>query len=114
VALKNRIAAVSTASYLGFLVGPPAIGVTADHLTLRGGLAIVAGLGALIALLAPAVGPAGRSERAASAPDREAVSGVSRLTSPDDRAEGQAVDDVSQDHDDGATRPVAIGRRHQT
>jgi len=50
------IAAVTTASYLGFLAGPPAIGVTADHLTLRGALGIVAGLGALIALLAPAVG----------------------------------------------------------
>ncbi|HWE63554.1 MAG TPA: MFS transporter [Chloroflexota bacterium] len=52
------IAAVSTASFVGFLVGPPVIGVTADHVTLRGGLAIVAGLGILIAILAPAVGRA--------------------------------------------------------
>ena len=59
----TAIAAVSTTGYLGYLVGPPAIGVTADHLTLRGGLGIAAALGVLIALLAPAV----RSANAASA-----------------------------------------------
>jgi len=56
LAAGPAIAAVSTASFVGFLIGPPAIGITADHLTLRGGLAIVAGLGVLMAVLAPAVG----------------------------------------------------------
>lgn len=60
------IAAASTASFLGFLAGPPAIGVTADHVTLRGGLGIVVGLGILIALLAPAVGRAARPVAAQS------------------------------------------------
>jgi hypothetical protein len=52
------IAAVGTAIYLGILLGPPLIGVTADHLTLRGALGLVALLGVAIALLAPAVAPA--------------------------------------------------------
>jgi MFS family permease len=56
LAAGPAIAAVSSASFLGFLVGPPAIGLTADHLSLRGGLGLVAALGVLIALLAPAVG----------------------------------------------------------
>ena len=58
LAAGPAIAAVSTTSFVGFLVGPPTIGVTADHLTLRGGLGLVVGLGVLIALLAPAVGRA--------------------------------------------------------
>lgn len=66
------IAAVSTTGYLGFLVGPPAIGVTADHLTLRGGLAIVAALGVLVALLAPCLGVAGH-EKSASEPDAVSI-----------------------------------------
>jgi len=70
LAAGPAIAAVSTASFFGFLVGPPVIGVTADHVTLRGGLALVAVMGVLIAVLAPAVG---RAERTASAADRDAV-----------------------------------------
>jgi MFS family permease len=66
------IAAVSSASFVGFLVGPPAIGVTANHLTLRGGLGLVVGLGVLIALLAPAVGRA-TSAPAALEPRRAAI-----------------------------------------
>lgn len=55
---RPALAALSTASFAGFLVGPPAIGLTADHITLRGGLGIVVGLSVLIALLAPVVKPA--------------------------------------------------------
>ena len=51
------IAAISTASYLGFLAGPPAIGFTADHITLRGALLIVVAFGIIIAALAGAVNP---------------------------------------------------------
>ena len=58
MATGPALAAVSTASFAGFLVGPPATGLTADHITLRGGLGIVVGLGVLIALLAPVVKPA--------------------------------------------------------
>lgn len=62
LAAGPAIAAVSTASFLGFLVGPPVIGVTANHVTLRGGLGLVAALGVLIAVLAGAVGPSRASD----------------------------------------------------
>ncbi len=61
----TAIAAVGTAIYLGYLLGPPLIGVTADHITLRGGLGIVAGLGVVIVLLAPAVAHGAAAEAAA-------------------------------------------------
>jgi len=51
----SSIAAVTSTGYLGYLVGPPAIGLTADHLGLRGALGIAAGLGVIMAVLAPAV-----------------------------------------------------------
>jgi hypothetical protein len=44
------IAAVSTAGYCGFLLGPPVIGVIADHFTLGASLAVVAFDLAIIAL----------------------------------------------------------------
>ena len=44
------IAAVSTAGYSGFLLGPPVIGVVAEHYTLGAGLAVVAFALAIIAL----------------------------------------------------------------
>jgi predicted MFS family arabinose efflux permease len=46
------IAAVSMFGYSGFLVGPPVIGLVAEALTLRVGLAIVVATSAVIALLA--------------------------------------------------------------
>lgn len=58
MAAEPALAAVSTASFTGFLVGPPATDLTADHITWRGGLGIVVGLGVLIALRAPVVKPA--------------------------------------------------------
>jgi len=56
----SAIAAVSTAGYLGFLVGPPAIGFLAELLGLGGALYLVALLSATIALLSRAAGSAGK------------------------------------------------------
>lgn len=57
----SAIAAVSTAGYLGFLVGPPAIGFLAELLGLGGALYLVVALSATIALLSGAVGSAGKA-----------------------------------------------------
>jgi MFS family permease len=56
------IAAVATMGYLGFLVGPPTIGLAAEQVTLRGAFVLLLLLLGLIALLAPATGdrPAAR------------------------------------------------------
>lgn len=51
------IAAVSTLGYLGFLAGPPVIGLTAGVVTLTGALGIVVLMGGIIALLAGSVRP---------------------------------------------------------
>ncbi|QYJ15257.1 Inner membrane protein YbjJ [Rubrobacter xylanophilus DSM 9941] len=56
----SAIAAVSTAGYLGFLVGPPAIGFLAELAGLGGALYLVVALSAAIALLSGAVGRAGK------------------------------------------------------
>ncbi|WP_437821075.1 MFS transporter [Sorangium sp. So ce1078] len=60
VAPGRALATLATMSYGGFLVGPPVIGLVADHLTLRGGLVLVVALVLVIVALAPAVarGPA--------------------------------------------------------
>ncbi|MGK4003735.1 MFS transporter [Sorangium sp. So ce1036] len=52
---EAALAAVSTAGFLGFLVGPPVIGVTASYVSLRGALGWVVLASAVIALLSPAV-----------------------------------------------------------
>lgn len=54
------IAAVSTVGYTGFLAGPPVIGLVAEVVSLRGGLALVVVMGAVIAALAGGLG-AGRA-----------------------------------------------------
>jgi hypothetical protein len=46
------VSVVTTVAYLGFLLGPAAVGVAADATTLRTALAAVAGLALLLALLA--------------------------------------------------------------
>ena len=51
------IAAVSTIGWLGFLVGPPAIGVAADAIGLRSALLLVVLATAVVALLAGSAGP---------------------------------------------------------
>jgi MFS family permease len=59
----TAIAAVATAGYSGFLVGPPVIGLVSELFGgLRAGLAVVALLGGAIALLA------GQADRAEAAP----------------------------------------------
>lgn len=60
----TAIAAVATAGYTGFLVGPPAIGLVSSTFGgLQAGLAVVALVGVAVALLA------GRIERAAAGPE---------------------------------------------
>jgi MFS family permease len=54
------LAAVATAGYFGFLVGPPSIGFLAELLSLGGALYLVVLLSAAIFLLAPAVARAGK------------------------------------------------------
>ncbi len=53
------LAAVSTAGYTGFLVGPPAIGFAAELVGLGGALFVVVGLSAAIVIFAGAVRNAG-------------------------------------------------------
>ncbi|WP_437282895.1 MFS transporter [Sorangium sp. So ce375] len=66
VAPGKALATLATLSYGGFLVGPPAIGLISDQLTLRGGLVLVVALALVIVALAPAVarGPAPRASAA--------------------------------------------------
>lgn len=52
------IAAVSTCGYLGFIAGPPSIGLVAEGIGLTGALGIVAALVAVLAIAAGAVRPA--------------------------------------------------------
>jgi len=54
------LAAVATAGYFGFLVGPPTIGFAAELLSLGGALYLVVILSAATVLLAPAVGRSGK------------------------------------------------------
>jgi MFS family permease len=51
IATGTAIAAMATAGYTGFLVGPPLIGALAEAFTLRGALWFLALLGALVVLL---------------------------------------------------------------
>ena len=55
MAAGPALAAVSTAGYTGFLIGPPVIGFAAEWLGLGGALYIVVILSAAIVLLAGAV-----------------------------------------------------------
>ena len=56
MAAGTAFAAVATMGYLGFLVGPPTLGLTAEQVGLRGAFALLLGLLALIAVLANAIG----------------------------------------------------------
>jgi MFS family permease len=49
------VAAVSGTGYLGFIAGPPAVGLLAEAIGLRTALLLVAALCALAAMLAGAV-----------------------------------------------------------
>jgi predicted MFS family arabinose efflux permease len=57
VSAAAGVAAVSTIGWLGFLAGPPAIGVTADAIGLRSSLAIVVVATLALALLAGSANP---------------------------------------------------------
>lgn len=68
MASGTALAAVSTLGYLGFLAGPPLLGVVAQHTTIGVTLWIVVALCVGIALLAGAAGAAGRDATAARQP----------------------------------------------
>jgi len=51
----TAIAAVATVGYAAFLVGPPTIGLVAEHVTLRGAFVLLLALMAITAILAPAI-----------------------------------------------------------
>lgn len=55
VAPGAAIATLATVSYAAFFCGPPIIGFVSDHVTLRGGLLIIAALGLVLVAFAPAV-----------------------------------------------------------
>jgi predicted MFS family arabinose efflux permease len=59
MAAGPALAAVSTAGYTGFLVGPPTIGFVAELIGLGGALFVVVGLSAAVVLFAGAVRNAG-------------------------------------------------------
>ena len=62
VSASTGIAAVSTLGWLGFLAGPPAIGLTAGAVGLRTALGLVVFAALALAFLAPAVGPRAHRE----------------------------------------------------
>ena len=51
------VSIVTTIAYLGFLVGPAAVGLLASAATLETSLAAVAGVAVALAILAPASAP---------------------------------------------------------
>jgi hypothetical protein len=55
------VSIVTTIAYLGFLVGPAAVGLLAEATTLTASLACVAAVALLLAALSPAAGRAGRA-----------------------------------------------------
>jgi hypothetical protein len=52
----TAIAAMATAGYTGFLVGPPLLGSLAELVTLRGALALLAISGVLVLMLGSSIG----------------------------------------------------------
>jgi len=56
MAASTGIAAMATAGYTGFLVGPPLIGTLAEAVTLRGALGLLGIVGILVAVLGGVVG----------------------------------------------------------
>ncbi|QHC57708.1 MFS transporter [Rathayibacter sp. VKM Ac-2760] len=59
----SAVAAVATAGYIAFLVGPPLLGFLGEHFGLRGAMAIVLVLVALASLLTSAAKPRAARER---------------------------------------------------
>lgn len=59
IASGTAIAAMATAGYTGFLVGPPLIGSVAEAITLRGALGLIGLFGVVITLFGGAIGRGG-------------------------------------------------------
>ena len=55
IAPSTGIAAIATAGYTGFLVGPPLIGSLAEGVTLRGALGLLGLVGVLVVVVGGAV-----------------------------------------------------------
>ena len=70
-AVGTGVAAVASAGYFGFLVGPPVIGFVAQLTSLAGGLGLVAVLMALLALLANGAARADTPDYELGKPGRE-------------------------------------------
>jgi len=70
----SAVASVTTVSYLGFLAGPPLIGVVSGALDLRAGLALLAGIAALTSIAASSLGSDALPLRRLQHPPRGVVS----------------------------------------
>jgi len=70
----SSVASVTTVSYLGFLAGPPLIGIVSGALDLRAGVALMAGIAALTAFAASSLGADALPLRRLQHPARQSVS----------------------------------------
>jgi MFS family permease len=70
----GAVASVTTVSYLGFLAGPPLIGVVSGALDLRAGVALLAGIAALTSIAASSLGRDALPLRRLQHPPRRLVS----------------------------------------
>jgi MFS family permease len=70
----SAVASVTTVSYLGFLAGPPLIGVVSGALDLRAGIALLAGIAALTSIAASSLGRDALPLRRLQHPSRRLVS----------------------------------------
>jgi predicted MFS family arabinose efflux permease len=68
MAASTGIAAMATAGYTGFLVGPPLIGTLAEAVTLRGALGLLGIVGLLVAVLGGVVGRQPSAQASAAEP----------------------------------------------
>jgi MFS family permease len=70
----GAVASVTTVAYLGFLAGPPLIGVVSGALDLRAGIALLAGIAALTSIAASSLGGDALPLRRLQHPSRRLVS----------------------------------------
>ena len=66
----SAVASVTTVSYLGFLGGPPLMGVVSGGVGLRGGMAMLAGVAVLLAAATTSFAGSARSLRRLQHPPR--------------------------------------------
>ena len=69
----SAVASVTTVSYLGFLCGPPLIGIVSGALDLRAGIGLLAGIGALTSVAASSLGADALPLRRLQHPSRQPV-----------------------------------------